>query len=280
MFRRASRWLAPSAEDVHAAFKVLGLSSGASQEAVRSKYFELARRHHPDLSSGDDTTMKVINTAYELIQTHGKLAAPPAASSPTDPNVSSSGRFVRRVPRRSRVLADLADGESWATKSTVDWTVAMNDIEEKDLKNPANHPFSFSKHYSFEDDATIYRMIRTGAAVSQVARTLGKPATFVEKRLNNAQFKQRIQLLLKREKQASSERRRVDLREQTSVRQPRKHWDTMSYEERARYSGVYDDSVPLSESKVPEWSANQIASKIGRNYANFERFHKGKNQGR
>lgn len=281
MFRRCARRLAPSVDDVHAAFKVLGVAAGSAPDIVRSKYLELARRHHPDLSSGDDTTMKVINTAYELIQTHGKLVASNAGSSSTanggtaaggDPK---SGRFARRtIPKRSKVLQDLGDGESWAMKSSLDWSTAMSDIDERDLKNPVNHPYSFSKFYSFEDDATIYRMIRTGATVAQVGRTLGKPATFIEKRMNNAQFKQRIQILLNKERKSAADRGRVDLMRQTTVKEPRKFWADMGPEERSKHMGLYSDESS-SEQSLPQWSAAQVTSKIGRSYANFERFHKG-----
>lgn len=278
MFRRARWMLAPTVDDIHNAFKVMGLPSAAPADVVRSKYLELARRHHPDLSSGDDSTMKVINTAYELIQSHRSLVEQAGSSSsgagggpsPTD---GSGQRFTKRAPpRRSAAMDDLSSGESWSVKSSRDWHAAVDNISEKDLKNPANHPYSFSKYYSFEDDATIYRMLRTGATVAQVARTLSKPATFVEKRLNNAQFKRRVQVLLANEKQSKAERDRVDPRQQTTVRLKRKTWGEMSHEEKGRHVGVFGGGS--SHTSSPEWTPSQIASKLGRNYANFERFHK------
>uniref|UniRef100_A0A0A9W6E8 Uncharacterized protein n=1 Tax=Lygus hesperus TaxID=30085 RepID=A0A0A9W6E8_LYGHE len=72
------------------------------------------------------------------------------------------------------------------------------------MRNPANHPFTHSKFFTFEDDATIYRMLRGGATVPQVARTLSKSATFIEKRLHNAQFKARVQYLLRVEKRENT----------------------------------------------------------------------------
>lgn len=68
------------------------------------------------------------------------------------------------------------------------------------MRNPANHPFTHSKFFTFEDDTTIYRMLRGGATIPQVGRTLSKPATFIEKRIHNAQFKARVQYLLRAEK--------------------------------------------------------------------------------
>ncbi|CUG89391.1 Hypothetical protein, putative [Bodo saltans] len=247
--------------------------------------------------------MKVINTAYELVQTHGTMVShrPTSSgpsSSPTDADGSGGhgGRFAkRRMPRRTRGLADLADGEQWATKTDLDWSVAMSDIAEKDLLNPANHPYSISKHFTFDEDATIYRMIRTGASTRDVARTLSKPATFIEKRLNNAQFKQRIQILLRKEKTSRPLKEAVDIGRQTTIPNgPRSHWSDMSYEERqdhvngGRSSGTssprsyhHDGSnSPAREGGGPVggstlWGSRNVISKLGKNYAHFERFHRG-----
>jgi hypothetical protein len=278
MFRRCFLRCAPTVDDVHAAFRVLGLPSTATSDVIRSKYRELARLHHPDLSSGDDRKMSVINTAYELIQTHGSLVAEAnrqTTTSPTSPQPGGGtyGRFVRRPIKKTKTVADLANGASWTTTSEFDWNVAMNDISEKDLKNPANHPLSHSKFYSMEDDATIYRMIRTGATVAQVGRTLGKPATFIEKRLNNAQFKQRVQMLLKRETTDPQARNRVDPQRQTTVRNATPYWQDMSVEEKSRQYGLYNDDR-RSEASMPAWSAAHISSKVGKSYANFERFNR------
>lgn len=234
MFARCRRlWapLPPSGDDIIAAFKVLGIPyhprlpgarGGAtlapSIEDVRRQYRELARLHHPDLSSGDDNRMKVINTAYELIQSSGVLqrgmdqastggaAGPSPSPSASDFTGEGGSRFVRKAgTRRRRVPDDFANGDdmSWSMKSSLDWQSMINNVDtltEEELKNPANHPFSHSRFFSFDDDAAIYRMLRGGATVPQVARTLGKPATFVEKRLHNAQFKMRVQYLLRGEK--------------------------------------------------------------------------------
>jgi hypothetical protein len=303
MFRRSRAiWLAPTVDDVYSAFKVLGVPAGSPQPVVRSKYLELARRHHPDLSSGDDTTMKVINTAYELVQTHGSMVGSRGGSSGAAPGASptgadghgAGGRFAkRRMPRRSRGLEDLADGEQWATKTDLDWSVAMNDIPEKDFLNPANHPYSVSKHFSFDEDATIYRMIRTGASTRDVARTLSKPATFIEKRLNNAQFKQRIQILLRKEKGSRPLKEAVDVGRQTTIPNgPRSHWDDMSYEEKNEHLRGGQSGAASHHNRGGEdqhrrdggggpvggstlWGSRNVISKLGKNYAHFERFHRG-----
>jgi curved DNA-binding protein CbpA len=269
MIRRSLVLLGPAVDDVVAAYRVMGVPSGADQSVVRARYLELARTHHPDISTGDSDKMKVINTAYELIQSHGHLIPSKEERSPR----GDSTRFARKAPRRSNLNRSLTEDEQWMMKSDFDWTTAMEDISEKDLKNPVNHPFSHSKFYTFEDDSTIYRMLRTGATVAQVARTLGKPATFIERRVNNAQFKQRVQILLHREKGNRKTRDLSSAAAQTTVRGlPRKPWKEMSLEERARYAHLYDDeqhSTPERSSRV----GRTFGSALGRSYANFERFH-------
>lgn len=220
-----TRWcLATQAKaaDIAAAFKVLGIvyhSQTCATEAgrlalasdVRKRYRDLARLHHPDLSSGDDNRMKVVNTAYELIQSSGILSQTGAASSSPTPGDSvqkqeAGARFTRKAgSRRRRVPDDFANGDDsvWTLKSSLEWETMMNSgdaITPQELNNPANHPFSHSKFFTFDEDVTVYRMIRGGATVSQVARTLGKLATFVEKRIHNAQFKLRVQYVLRNEK--------------------------------------------------------------------------------
>ncbi|KAK7200582.1 DnaJ domain containing protein [Novymonas esmeraldas] len=227
MFSRTVLRCAPAIEDVVAAFKVLGLtydlrSSATGRpgvEDVRRQYREMARLHHPDLGSGDDNRMKVVNTAYELIQSSGVLqgaydtarGAREGTAGGEPPGASpAGGRFARKAgTRRRRMPDDFANGDdaSWSMKSSLDWQAMMNSAEsvsEAEMKNPANHPFSHSKFFSFEDDLSIYRMIRGGATVRQVARTLGKPATFVERRLQNAQFKLRVQYVLRQDKRQSA----------------------------------------------------------------------------
>ncbi|KAG5490652.1 hypothetical protein JKF63_00774 [Porcisia hertigi] len=226
MFTRTCFRRAPVIEDVVAAFKVLGLtynprapaSNRPGVDDVRRQYLEMARLHHPDLSSGDDNRMKVINTAYELIQSSGILQGAYDADAGSAEGVSrqqggeaatSASRYTRKaVMRRRRVPDDFASGDdsSWSMKTSLDWQAMMtsSDTFSGEMNNPANHPFSHNRFFTFEDDLTIYRMIRGGATVRQVARTMGKPATFVERRLQNAQFKLRIQYVLRQDKRQST----------------------------------------------------------------------------
>lgn len=50
-------------------YKILGISSNASEETIRGKYRELARKFHPDVYKGSDaeTIFKDINEAYGIL---------------------------------------------------------------------------------------------------------------------------------------------------------------------------------------------------------------------
>lgn len=53
-------------------YKILGISSSASEEEVTKAYRKLAKKYHPDLNPGDKTAaqkMSQINAAYEQIKT-------------------------------------------------------------------------------------------------------------------------------------------------------------------------------------------------------------------
>jgi molecular chaperone DnaJ len=53
-------------------YKVLGLSSSASEEEITRAYRRLAKKYHPDLNPGDQTAeqkMRQLNAAYEQIKT-------------------------------------------------------------------------------------------------------------------------------------------------------------------------------------------------------------------
>jgi DnaJ domain len=62
--------------DLREALGVLGLLWPVTLEAVKAKYKELAKRHHPDANNGDkgsEERLKTINLAYATLR--GKLAA-------------------------------------------------------------------------------------------------------------------------------------------------------------------------------------------------------------
>ena len=50
-------------------YKILGIHQGASQEEIKQRYRELAKKLHPDKSKGKktDETMAEINKAYEIL---------------------------------------------------------------------------------------------------------------------------------------------------------------------------------------------------------------------
>ncbi len=48
-------------------YKVLGISRGATQAEIRSRFRKLAKETHPDRSRGDSKAMAEINRAYEVL---------------------------------------------------------------------------------------------------------------------------------------------------------------------------------------------------------------------
>jgi hypothetical protein len=71
---------APAAPpDLREPLETLGLPWPVTLAAVKAKYKELAKRHHPDANGGDkqsEERLKIINLAYALLR--GKLRAQPA----------------------------------------------------------------------------------------------------------------------------------------------------------------------------------------------------------
>lgn len=64
-------------------FAVLGLSRSATKSEVKTRYRELARRHHPDSASGSGETMEQVNKAYNMLMKEGgyeRLRMRPAAA--------------------------------------------------------------------------------------------------------------------------------------------------------------------------------------------------------
>ncbi|SCU68821.1 DnaJ domain containing protein, putative [Trypanosoma equiperdum] len=319
-FNQTLRAALATPKDIAAALRVLGLdtnSANISSEAVRAQYLRLARLHHPDISSGDDQKMKIINTAYEMLQSSGALNPKAASTSGTadeDKETkpgdtvenANGGRFSPKSGRRRRrVPDDFADGDRWDMKSTLEWRamtmMGAGSVSEEELRNPANHPFSHSKFFSFEEDVTIYRMIRGGATIRQVARTLGKAPTFVERRLQNAQFKQRVQYVMRHEKRQGLKERAsgtgansggFNMTERlfgtTTGGNSRgrgghrkKEWEPtaldgevpayfadMSLEEKGLHARLMQEE--RRQQQLPSWGV--VASKVGRSYSNYARF--------
>ena len=117
------------------AYRELGVSPGASAEAIRQAYLALARRYHPDRAPKGraaeyEERMKRINTAYallrnpELRQQYDKLRAPQTAQTPVAPHAPTAPRAQPNDPytqmragyqrRVYRVQASTRALPSWA----------------------------------------------------------------------------------------------------------------------------------------------------------------------
>ncbi|KRX09904.1 DnaJ domain [Pseudocohnilembus persalinus] len=46
---------------------ILGLTQSATQKEIKSKYYQLAKKHHPDINSGNDDHFKQISAAYAIL---------------------------------------------------------------------------------------------------------------------------------------------------------------------------------------------------------------------
>ena len=200
---RASRPANVTDADILAAYRILGLAARSSPDAVRNRYLALARKYHPDVNEGDEGTMKSVNQAYEVVQLYGKTLpsdhagvgeAQNAARKDTA-DVQPRDRWKWR--RRTSSWAD-AGAVAWHQKSDLDWTAAMHDVTDEERADPRTHPWSPNRTFSMEEDSQLYEMVRSGSTTLQVATTLGKTPLDVERRLNQAQFKRRIQVLLGR----------------------------------------------------------------------------------
>ena len=55
-------------DDLDNACKVLGLIGLENRAAVKKKYLELSKKHHPDMSDGDTEKFQQINDAYKIVE--------------------------------------------------------------------------------------------------------------------------------------------------------------------------------------------------------------------
>lgn len=55
-------------------YEVLGVSKSASADEIKRAYRKQAMKHHPDKHGGDDTQIKEINEAYEILKDKSKRA--------------------------------------------------------------------------------------------------------------------------------------------------------------------------------------------------------------
>ena len=99
-------------------YRILGLESGASFDAIKASYRRLARRYHPDVNPGDqhakDKFIELTEAYRFLLSTIANAApeqAPPAAGAQQPSNqpstVSSGTRITRKPPLQFNNLSPL-----------------------------------------------------------------------------------------------------------------------------------------------------------------------------
>jgi hypothetical protein len=284
------RWAGLPAE-VTSALTILGLKEGASSADVRECYLKLARTHHPDLQGGDDSKMKVINIAYETLQLHGTSAPERAAGAgsstsqqekdqqPSTPwyDTSEFGTSSRRhtstsdkFKKKGRRMADMIDDEfdTWNTKSDNDWSFAVNDVSPDEASLPSNNPLSQSRFYTNDEDVELFRLLRSGATIPQAARALNKPATFVSKRVHNAQFKLRAQHILRQEKRGerASPHPLANGGAGVTVRTPKRKVVSPT----DKWDRYHEDNGR----DIRSINGSQVLSAMSQNYQGYHRLHK------
>jgi curved DNA-binding protein CbpA len=90
-------------------YAVLGLQSGASADAIKRRFRELARKYHPDVSTEPDAAMRfrAINEAYQVLGDHLRRADYDAfvnrtTTSPSQPSSSRTEARATGKPHQSQ----------------------------------------------------------------------------------------------------------------------------------------------------------------------------------
>ena len=122
-------------------YKVLGVSSAASDEEVKKAYRELARKYHPDHYQGDplsdlaEEKMKEITAAYDQIMDMRRGGAAPESAGST----SSQFSDIRRMINNNRITEaeELLDGVPQASRDAeVGWTRLIDTLIKRYRKTP------------------------------------------------------------------------------------------------------------------------------------------------
>lgn len=58
--------------DVEDASQTLGLIGIETRDEIKKKYFQLCKKHHPDIKGGDSELFQKINSAYKLLEEYMK----------------------------------------------------------------------------------------------------------------------------------------------------------------------------------------------------------------
>jgi hypothetical protein len=272
-FRSPHRTVTPG--DVRSAFKVIGLQPGAAVDEVRKQYLKLARQNHPDVNGGDDTKMKLVNLAYETVQSHSHLLKDEAVSgTPGASGTKPVGGFEPNSYKRKwqrKGTSEAGNHAAWQERSEFDWAAAVG-VTAEERMDGRNHPNTFNKFFSFDTDATLYQQVRSGATVEEAARTLGITPIQAEKRLNSAQFKQRVQRMMRTKAQGP----RAVFR--STVNPLRK---AVVRERQPAEGELFDeDFEPRTSARATrarpatDFNARNLVMPMGRNYEHLRRFVK------
>jgi DnaJ-class molecular chaperone len=83
-------------------YKILGVSKTASEAEIKSAYRKLAKKHHPDLNSGNAEKFKEINGAYDILSDETKRAKYDRGQIDPSGNEKPGAGFWRTWAGRSR----------------------------------------------------------------------------------------------------------------------------------------------------------------------------------
>jgi curved DNA-binding protein CbpA len=83
-------------------YRILGVDPGAERATIHRAYRDLARQFHPDMI-GDDTTMKLLNVAWDVLRDAARRARydhgrPPAPTTIVTPATTTVPRHAGRPP--------------------------------------------------------------------------------------------------------------------------------------------------------------------------------------